>query len=86
MLRRQQNRETGDADSNNGRKLSVYRYDGVDTMNDDNVSMDGADRIGNRDRQVTYYVNKDAMRDMDDGSDEDYGRERKGKHYDDSDY
>ena len=47
-------------------------------MDDDDVnSIDGG-----RNRQVSYYVNKDAMREMDnDADDDDYGYETKKKSY-----
>lgn len=59
--------------------LSVYRYDGPEGQDDDVNSMEDTQDF--RNRQVSYYVNKDAMRDMDNDADDDdeYGAEYKKK-------
>jgi hypothetical protein len=70
--KRQVHRDTVDNKSDH---ISVYRYDGPEMDDDDVNSIDGG-----RNRQVSYYVNKDAMREMDnDADDDDYGYEAKKK-------
>ena len=64
-----------DTVDNKADHISSYRYEGPD--NEDIESIDGG-----RDRQVSYYVNKDALREMDnDADDDDYGYETKKKNY-----
>ena len=75
-MKRQNRRDTVDNKSDH---LSVYRYDGPDAHDDDFDSMDGGNDF-QRNRQISYYVNKDAMREMEnDGDDDDYGVEAKRK-------
>lgn len=58
------------------RQQTVYKNDYVITEMDDDTYIDG----NQRNRQVSYYVNKDAMREMDnDADDDDYGYETKKK-------
>ena len=73
-MKRQNRRDTVDNKSDH---LSVYRYDGPEAHDNDVESLDGGNDF-QRNRQVSYYVNKDAMREMEnDGDDDDYGVEAK---------
>jgi hypothetical protein len=64
-----------DTVDNKSDHISSYRYEGPDMEDDDVNSIDGG-----RNRQVSYYVNKDALREMDnDADDDDYGYEAKKK-------
>ena len=56
------------------RKVSVYQYKG-DTYQQDDFDDDYGNEGNGRNRQVSYYVNKDVGRQLDDEEDDDeYGQ------------
>jgi hypothetical protein len=57
------------------RKVSVYQYKG-DTYQQDDFDDDYGNEGNGRNRQVSYYVNKDVGRQLDDEEDDDdYGQQ-----------
>ena len=72
--KRQNRRDTLDnSDNNSEGHVSVYKYDGPEAQWDDTNSEDANDIT--RNRQVSYYVNKEAMREMINDDEDDYGQE-----------
>jgi hypothetical protein len=71
--KRQNRRDSSVKSDNKSDHVSVYKYDGPEAQWDDVNSEDGIDIT--RNRQVSYYVNKEAMREMNNYDEDDYGQE-----------